>query len=287
MIRRAPAGRRAYGRRRSPMGMRLIIALVLAAVALGTYYLGTEQVENPVTGEVQRVALSPDQEIALGLQAAPTLIQQYGGLEPDPAAQAYVRRVGEALVQQSAARDTPYQFEFHLLADPDTVNAFALPGGPIFITQALLSALESEGELAGVLGHEIGHVVGRHGSEQLAKARLTQGLAGAAVIATSDPGDPSSRQNAQIAAAIGQMVNMKYGRDDELESDRLGVRFMADAGYDPRSMIGVMEKLAQAGGPNRQPEFFNTHPNPENRVARIQAAIDAAYPQGVPEGLKK
>ena len=282
MFRRVPAGGQ-YRRRGGPMGMRIVIGLIVAAIALGSYYFGTEEFDNPITGERQRVALSPEQEIALGLQAAPTMLEQFGGLAPDPEAQAYVDRVANTLVRESAAKDTPYEFEFHLLADPQTVNAFALPGGQIFITQAMLDILETEGELAGVLGHEIGHVVGRHGSEQLAKAQLTQGLASAAVIATSDGGAESG----QLAAAIGQMVNMKYGRDDELESDRLGVRFLADSGYDPRAMIGVMEKLAKAGGPQRQPEFFSTHPNPENRIGQIQAAIEAEFPQGVPEGLKR
>src|SRR5690606_26163857 len=141
-------------------------------------------------------------------------------------------------------------------------NAFALPGGQVFITAALLSRLRSEGQVAGVLGHEIGHVVARHGAEHMAKARLTQGLTGAAVLATYDPSDPSSRGSAAVAALIGQMVNMRFGREDELESDRLGVRFMAEAGYDPRSMVEVMKVLQEAAGGGRQPEFFSTHPNP-------------------------
>jgi predicted Zn-dependent protease len=91
-----------------------------------------------------------------------------------------------------------------------------------------------------------------------------------------------------MAAMIGQLVNMKYGRDDELQSDRLGVRFMAQAGYDPRAMIDVMQVLAEAsGGAARQSEFFSTHPNPENRIAKIQEAIKEQFPDGVPEGLQK
>jgi predicted Zn-dependent protease len=148
-----------------------------------------------------------------------------------------------------------------------------------------LSRLETEGQLAGVLAHEIGHVVARHSAEHIAKARLTEGLTGAAVIAVYDPENPSSQHTAQVALLIGQLVNLKFGRDDELESDRLGVRFMAEAEYDPRSLIRVMEILAEAGGPSRQPEFFSTHPNPENRVENIQQAIAAEFPNGVPEGL--
>jgi predicted Zn-dependent protease len=214
------------------------------------------------------------------------MAEQFGGLDPDQKVQALVDQIGGKLINSTAAKDTEYQFEFNALADDQTINAFALPGGPIFITAALLSRLETEGQLAGVLAHEVGHVVARHSAEHIAKAQLTQGLTGAAVIAAADPDNPNSAQRAAaVAAIVGQMINMKYGRDDELESDRLGVRFMAEAGYDPRSMIRVMEILAQASGGGRQPEFFSTHPNPERRIERIQAAIQEQFPDGLPEGL--
>jgi predicted Zn-dependent protease len=214
------------------------------------------------------------------------MLAQFGGLTPDPEAQALVDRVGGGIVGGSAAASTPYRFEFHLLADPQTINAFALPGGQVFITEALASRLETEGQLAGVLAHEIGHVVARHGAEHLAKAQLTQGLAGAAVIAAADPDDPgSSQQAAMVAMAVGQLVNMKFGRDDELESDRLGVRFLAESGYDPRAMIAVMEVLAASSRGQAPPEFFSTHPNPDRRIERIRAAIARTYPEGVPDGL--
>ena len=173
-----------------------------------------------------------------------------------------------------------------MLADQTTVNAFALPGGPVFITEALMRKLDTHGQLAGVLGHEIGHVVGRHGAEHIAKQQLTQGLTGAAVLATYDPQNPASRGSAADVAMIGQLVNMRFGRADELESDNLGVRFMAEAGYDPRAMKRVMEILAESGGGGRQPEFFSTHPNPENRIARIDEAIATQFPGGVPSGLE-
>jgi beta-barrel assembly-enhancing protease len=266
-------------------GGRILIAIVVALFAIGSYYFGTQRVENPVTGEVQRVNMSVQDEIMMGLQAAPEMAQQFGGLHADQQAQQLVDEVGQRIVEQSAAAATDYEYDFHLLADPETVNAFALPGGQIFITAALYAQLATEGQLAGVLGHEIGHVVARHSAEQMAKAQLMEGLTGAAVIAAYDPENPSSAQRAQMAQLVGQMVTMKYGREDELESDRLGVQIMAGAGYDPRALIGVMEILAAAGGGGGQPEFFSTHPNPENRVAEIQAAIAAEFPDGVPEGF--
>jgi predicted Zn-dependent protease len=265
--------------------MRFIAAVVVALISIVGYYSSTSI--NNVTGEKQHTGgISPQQEIALGLQAAPQMAQQYGGLSRNAKAAAFVEKIGQQLVAQSDAAKTPYNFEFHLLADDRTINAFALPGGQIFITMGLLKRLKTEGQVAGVLGHEITHVVARHSAEQIAKQQLTQGLTGAAVLATYDPDNPSSRNSAQVAAMIGGLINMKFGRNDELESDRYGVRFMADAGYDPRAMIGLMKILEQSAGGQRQPEFFSTHPNPENRIAKIRQAIQKEFPNGVPQNLK-
>jgi predicted Zn-dependent protease len=258
---------------------RVIIAVIIALFAIITYFSSTS--ENPLTGEKQRVAMTPEQEIALGYQSAPQMAAQMGGISRNAQAVALVQRVGEHLVRQSVAARSPYKFSFHVLADPKTVNAFALPGGPVFITEGLLRLLKSEAELAGVLGHEIGHVIARHSSERLAKQQLTQGLLGALVVGSGD------FTTAQIGQVVGSMINMSYGRDDEIESDSLGIRIMAEAGYDPRGMIRVMEVLAKASGGSRQPEFMSTHPAPENRSERIKAAIAKQYPGGVPENLKK
>jgi predicted Zn-dependent protease len=262
---------------------RLLIPAVIVVVSLISYF-GSSQL-NPVTNENQHIDITVEQEIALGLQAKPEMEAQFGGLTENREAAALVEQVGEKMVAESAAGDAPYDYEFYVLDDAETINAFALPGGPIFITEALLARLETEGQLAGVLGHEITHVVARHSAEQIAKQRLTESLTGAAVIAAYDPNNPSTQGTAQVALLIGNLVNMKFGRDDELESDRYGVRWMSDAGYDPRSMVAVMEILAEAGGPNRQPEFFSTHPDPGNRIARIEEAIQAEFPNGVPDGL--
>jgi predicted Zn-dependent protease len=123
-------------------------------------------------------------------------------------------------------------------------------------------------------------VVARHSAEQIAKAELTQGLTGAAVLATYDPNNPSSAGSAQVAALIGQLITLKFSRDDELEADKLGVCFMNDTGYDPNEMIGVMQVL-QSVSQSRQPEFLSTHPDPGNRITRIQEDIQnmAACPK--------
>ncbi len=105
-------------------------------------------------------------------------------------------------------------------------------------------------------------------------------------MATYDPHNPNSQASAALVQMVGQLVNLKYGRNDEIESDKLGVKFLAEAGYDPRSMIEVMKILKEAAGGGRQPEFFSSHPNPDNRIQRIEQAIKEQFPKGLPSGLK-
>ena len=268
------------------LNLRFIIALIVAAVSLFGYYFNTSK--NEITGETQHVSMSADQEIALGLQAAPSMAAQYGGLSPDARASAAVQQVGQKIISSTKAGQTPYKFQFHLLADDQTINAFALPGGQVFITQGLLKNLTTEAQLAGVLAHEVGHVVGRHSAAQVAKSNLTQGLAGAATIASYDPNSPgSSIAKAAIAAAIVKVIGMRFSRNDELESDKLAVDFTAQAGYDPRAMIQVMEILQQKGGRGSTPEFMSTHPDPGNRIALLEKEIATDFPQGIPTGLTK
>lgn len=257
-----------YGRtpRRRSFSSMILIFVLVGGFSLFKYFSNSQV--NEITGETQYVSISPEQEVALGLQSAPSMIQQYGGLHPDQQAQELVDRVGERLVNSTIVRQSGYQYDFHLLSDPNVVNAFALPGGQVFITAALFARLQNEDQLAGVLGHEIGHVIHRHGAERIAKMELTQGLTGAAVIAS---GDYSTAQAAQM---IGNLINMKYGRDQELESDDWGVLLMLEAGYNAHELIGVMDILEEASGGNKVPEFQSSHPSPENRREKIQEAID-------------
>ena len=263
---------RYYGNRGSGgCSGRLIFALLIAGFSLFSYFSSRQN--NPITGKTQYIDITPDQEIAMGLQAAPEMEAEFQGEDPNQQDQSAVDQVGTTVVQNSPANRTPYQYDFHLLADPQTVNAFALPGGQVFITRALFDKLQTEGELAGVLGHEIGHVVARHSAEQIAKTKLTDGLTGAAVIATYDPNNPASANSAQVAMLIGQLVNLKYSRDDELEADGLGVCFMNDAGYDPNEMVKVMQILQALDQGNNPPEYLSTHPDPGSRITRIQQEI--------------
>lgn len=263
---------------------RLVIGLIMALIAFASYY-GYREV-NPITGEKQHIGMSQEQEVAMGLQAAPQMADQFGGLHPDSNLQNKVQEVGRRVVQQSIAGSSAYKFSFNVLKDAETINAFALPGGPIFITAGLFNRLENEAQLAGVLGHEVGHVVARHSAEHIAKSQLAQLLVGAVGVAATDEEHPGRGQQAAAAAAfVSQMVNLRYGRQDELESDGLGVRLMSEAGYDPRSMLDVMRILAESSKGGRQPEFLSTHPDPGNREEKIKAAIAQRYPQGVPGQL--
>ena len=247
--------------RRGNFKVRIFIAL--AVVAFAFIRKCSQEEINPYTGKKQAISLSPDQEIAIGLQSAPGMARQHGGLHPNNQYQALVDDVGNKLVNSSVAKETPYEYQFHLLADENTINAFALPGGQIFITYALFSKLQNQDQLAGVLGHEIGHVLGRHSNERITNANFWK------VIAMGG----SAIDMGGVAQQMGQGQLLKNGRGDELESDELGVKFMIDAGYNPEEMIGVMKILKAAAGPNRVPEFQSTHPDPENRIEKIREAI--------------
>ncbi len=221
---------------------RLFVAVAMAVVAVAGYY-GSRSY-SPIAAEVLPLRITPQQEVAIGLQAAPAMAQLYGGLSSDQQAQRHVDRICHDLVEKTDAKSTPYDFDCHLLADEQTAGAFALPGGQVFLTSGLLAKLRNDEQLAGVLSHEIGHVVARHGAEHLAGAR-TAGLV------RYDPNDPASRRNPAVAALIGQLTHLRFSRKDEQEADRIGVRLMSEAGYDPRGAAQVGQILRAGCGPEK------------------------------------
>ncbi|WP_075883998.1 M48 family metalloprotease [Candidatus Protochlamydia sp. W-9] len=254
-------------RPRQKRGGSFLIALLIAAFAFFMYFTQTEI--NPITGEKQQVALTTDQEIKLGLQSAPKMAAQMGGeiSSKDPRFQE-VQRIGKLILSKTQAKKGPWQFKFHLLADDKMINAFALPGGQIFITLGLLNKLQTEGQLAGVLAHEMGHVIQRHSAQQMAKGQLGQLL----VMATGIGADNESNrgyQAAMIASVVNQMSQLRYGRKDELEADQWGLKLMEETGYHPSAMIEVMKILEKASSEIHQPEFLLTHPYPEHRIKMI------------------
>lgn len=282
-------GRRSgYGEGRGGFPMRWLIGLAIIGIGIITYYSRTQV--NPVTGEKQHIAMTVDQEKQLGLQAAPEMASKMGGwadVRTDPDAR-MVGEVGAKLVKQTEAGKSPYvdNFHFFLLNDNQTINAFALPGGQVFITRALYNKLQDESQLAGVLGHEVGHVINRHSAEHMAKGQLGQMIVSGVAVGSSD--DRGKGQMAAMAAAMAnQMLQLKYSRNDESESDAYGLRLMEQAGYDPRGMLAVMEVLKATGGGRGQSEWMLTHPLPENRLKEIEQVIAQRYPKGVPDNLTR
>jgi predicted Zn-dependent protease len=271
------------------MKLRLLIAGAIVLFSVISFL--TKGQVNPVTGEKQRVDMSIDEEIRMGLSSAPEM----GNPSSDRRASMHVEDVGNRLVNRleqdlyKAGKTNPFHFEFHLLGDRRSVNAFALPGGQIFMTEGLYRQLGKDangnfdertfdGQVAGVLGHEIGHVIERHGSERMAKTNLTRGLIGAAGVAGGSAG------SSNIASYVGNMMQMKYGRGDELESDKWGVKLMLITGYDPAHMLGVMDVLEASAGGGGTPEFMSTHPRPANRKKYIQDILEkipAEYKTGL------
>jgi predicted Zn-dependent protease len=227
---------------------------------------------NPVTGKNELALVSEGQEIQMGQQAAQEVAQTIGFVD-DPGLQSYVAGIGKRMAAKSERPDLPW--EFHVVNDA-SVNAFALPGGFIYVTRGLLAHMNSEAELASVLGHEIGHVTARHSVQQISKAQLaTLGL-GIGSIVSSDVA-----QFAGLASQGLQVLFLKYGRDAENQADDLGFRYALGQSYDVREMANVFETLnraSQAGGEGgRLPEWLSTHPNPENRVKRTEERLDTLH----------
>lgn len=249
---------------------RLVIGLLIALFGWFMYMYNVE--ENPITKERQHVSISPADEVKLGLEAAPEMTKEMGGEVPssDPRAQE-VQKLGQYLVEHTLAKNSPWKFQFHLLADQKTVNAFALPGGQIFITLGLLNKLQTEAQLAGVLAHEMGHVIERHAAEQMATGQLGQLLTMAVGTAASSD---QSNGGYQIAAFVNQIMQLRYSRNDESEADTWGLKLMAASGFNPHAMIEVMKVLKNAsGGAPGSAELFQTHPNPDLRIEQIQAYL--------------
>ena len=235
--------------------------IAAAIVILGLLSYWAKRCVNPITGETQHVALTADQEIALGMESSSAMSQQFGGDDPETAVRTEVTAIGGNWYKpvMLGRRSTDSSFMHSMTHIPSMT--LRCPGGPVFITRGLLNELQNEGQLAGVLGHEIAHVVARHAAEQMAKNQLAQMLVGATAVAASDR-DGHGNEAAMLAAFAAQMAQLRYGRKDELEADALGVRIMSDAGYDPRALLGVMKILARTSRGGRQPEFLSTHPDP-------------------------
>jgi len=228
---------------------------------------------NAATGERQLTLFSEAQEIAMGRQAEPEVLATFGEY-PNQEWQTYVNDLGQEIAATSERPDLPWTF--HVLDDP-LVNAFAYPGGYIYVTRGILGHFNSEAELASVLGHEIGHVTARHSVERMSQQQLAQLGLGIAAVASED-----FRPYAGYAAAGLQVLFLKFSRDDERQADDLGLRYMTRDDYDPEEMPNVFrtfDRMQDASGQSRIPDWQSTHPNPADRVGRIEVQIARLPPE--------
>src|SRR3989475_4601137 len=250
--------------------IRTLLTSLILALCLGC---ATKNIVQAPTGriEVQPAAFNqytPEQDIEIGRQAMAEVNRQMPVLPDSNPVSKYVQQLGQQLAAP-APGPVKWPFSFHVVNIKE-INAFALPGGPIYINVGTIQAADDEGQLAGVMAHEISHVVLRHSTEQASKAAFAQ-LPLAVLGATI--GRSAAGQIAQLGASFGaQSLFLKYSRDAEREADLLGSQIMYDTGYDPYSMVEFFTKLEKEGGPGA-PQFLSDHPNPGNRVETVRAAI--------------
>ena len=263
------------------LAKRLAIGLMLASSLAFTS--ACTKVVNPATGQSEFTAMSPEQERAVGKQQHPQILQQFGGQYDDTDLQGYITEIGNKLKAVSELPDDTFTFT---LLNSDVVNAFALPGGYVYISRGLMALAENEAEVAGVLAHEIGHVTARHSAQRYTRGQWAQGGALlTTVLGGVLAGEAGAKAAQQIATPVAQGVLAGYSRNQEFQSDQLGVRYLTRAGYDPRAMATFLEKLGQhsqlarklagrEGQPDPSTSWFATHPRTPDRVKR--AADEAA-----------
>lgn len=241
------------------------------------------QVVNPATGKSEFTAMSPEKERAVGKEQHPRILQQFGGTYSDVELQAYITQIGNKLQAVSELPDEKFTFT---LLNSDVVNAFALPGGYVYISRGLMALAENEAEVAGVLAHEIGHVTARHSAQRYSRGVLAQGGVALGTVLAGVFGGGNLAKAVQQAGGTGAQAYLAgYSRENEFQSDELGVRYLTRAGYDPRAMATFLEKLGRhselsqklAGKEGQQDpstSWFATHPRTPDRVKR--AAEEAA-----------
>ena len=241
---------------------------LLLMVMLLTFSSGCSK--NVATGRNQLILVSAGELTAMGEAAKPELTKQYGGEVAAAELRAYVTMVGKRVAKRVEPQYSKIKWEFITL-DSDVINAFALPGGKIFVSRGLIEKFTTEAQLAGVLGHEIGHVTARHVDERLSKVAVAEfglGMLGRA----------SKSDFANLAAKmVTQGTLLKFNRDQEQEADTQGVKYMVKSGYDPHGMLEVLQILEKASKGSSKLEILSTHPDPKRRIKTVKALIKGKY----------
>ncbi len=231
-----------------------LMTLSLGAIIPRPATAGLLDIILPTIQVFQITNMSDEQEISLGQQTDQQLLSQSFRLHRNAELTAYVDQIGQRLVPHSDRSDIPYVFQ---VVEDDSINAFATMGGYVYITTGLLAAADNEAEVAGVLGHEIGHIAEKHALDQMRDVAITQGIAGAFGLS----------RNQMVAIAVDVALTLPNSRRDELVADEHGFVTMGEAGYDQTGMATLMEKLDSGNSP---PAIFSTHPNPKDRVTRLE-----------------
>lgn len=224
---------------------------------------------------------SPQTDITEGKKFA-TQVEQQSQMCNDPKADAYLTQLGKKLVAHLNTNGVQYPFEFHCVNDK-SINAFALPGGYVFINRGAIEAADNESQLAGVMAHELSHVALRHGTAQASKASFAQGAAG--IFGSIFGGSTGGALLTEGLALGASSVLLKYSRSAETQADVMGTQVLYDSGYDPRGMAQFFEKLEQVSKGKTPPEFFSDHPNPDHRLERVDTEIEKLG--GTPPSARK
>lgn len=249
--------------RRAVLGLMLVMGMLAGGSGCST---------NPATGQWQLNMVGENEAIALGQKAAPDFLKEYGGPIPSNEIQSYVSNLGQRLAKVSERPDLPWQFH---AVDSSVVNAFALPGGQIFVTRGLMAKLKNEAELAGVLGHEIGHVTAEHVGQRMTQSAILN-------VGLQVTGALSGQPDAVWLKVLGvgsQLYQLKFSRGEESQADELGMRYMSRIGYNPVGQLQVMQVLQSLEGESGGTlEILSTHPSSQTRIDHVKSLIKSTYP---------
>ncbi len=241
-----------------------VAGVVTGLLVLALLYFPAGCAVNPVTGEHELMLLTEEDEIRLGQQTDSQVVSEYG-VYKDAQLMAYLNDMGKRLAKVSHRPGLPYAFK---VLDTPVVNAFAVPGGYVYFTRGILANLNSEAELAGVMGHELGHITARHSAQQYSRAQMTQLALGGAMMFSQ-----TLRALEPLAQMGVGLLFLSYSRDNEREADDLGVAYSSQAGYDASHMalfFGTLERMKPTSDKSGLPEWFSTHPDPEDRIGAVQ-----------------